>query len=345
VSPSLRVGIAGYGLAGEVFHAPLIRSVAGLEVTAIVTSDPTRQARARAAHPAAAIVEHTDAVWDRLDLLVVAAPNRAHVALALAAVQRGVAVVVDKPLAPSVNEAERLLAAGGRVTVFQNRRWDGDFLTAARLVHENALGEVQRFESRFERFRPRVQADAWRERPDEAEGGGLLLDLGAHLVDQARVLFGAPLRVYAEIDRRRPGARVDDDVFIALEHNHGIRSQLWMSATAPLTGPRLKLSGLEAGFQTFGLDPQEDQLAAGGRHGDPDYGRGRPGSIGAGEEVLELELERGAYERFYEGVVRWLRDGAPPPVDPQDSLAGLRVLEAARESAARRSVIEMEEMP
>jgi scyllo-inositol 2-dehydrogenase (NADP+) len=343
VSPSLRVAIAGYGLAGEVFHAPLVRAVSGLEVAAIVTTDAARQERARSAFPQAAIVEHVDEVWEGLDLLVVATPNRAHVELGLAAVKHGVAVVVDKPLASTVAEAEHLLSAGGRVTVFQNRRWDGDFMTASCLVRENALGEVQRFESRFERFRPQFSGDAWRERPQESEGGGLLLDLGAHLVDQARELFGAPLRVYAELDRRRPGAQVDDDVFLALEHPHGVRSHLMMSATAPLAGPRLRVSGLAAGFQTFGLDPQEAQLAAGLAPGDPDYGLGRPGSLEAGEQLRAIELERGAYERFYEGVVRWLRDDAPPPVDPRDSLAGLRVLEAARESTARRSIIEMEE--
>jgi scyllo-inositol 2-dehydrogenase (NADP+) len=235
-------------------------------------------------------------------------------------------VVVDKPLAPSVAEAEQLLAAGGRVTVFQNRRWDGDFLTLRRVLGD--LGPVVRLESRFERFRPEVRADAWRELPDAAEGGGLLLDLGAHLVDQARVLFGHPLRVYAEIGTRRPHARVDDDVFLALEHEDGVHAHLWMSATQPLFGPRFRVSGLRAGFASDGLDPQEAQLAAGLRPGDPGFGVMPP-------------LEPGRYVAFYEGVVAWLRDGAPPPVDPADALAGLRILEAARRSAANHTVEEI----
>ena len=224
--------------------------------------------------------------------------------------------------------------------MFQNRRLDGDFLTARRVVEDGELGTVLRFESRFERFRPDV-GEGWRELPAQADGGGLLLDLGAHLVDQARELFGHPLRVYAEIDARRPGAEVEDDVFLALEHPDGVRSHLWMSAVAPLHGPRLRVSGTRAGFASDGLDPQEPQLEQGMRPGDEGYGVSGPGRLVDAGGTRELPLERGAYERFYEAVVSWLRDGAPAPVDPRDSLACLRVLDAARESAASRSSIEL----
>ena len=326
---ALRAGIAGYGLAGEVFHAPLIQSVDAIEVAGIVTTDPGRQARARAAYPGADVVGSVDELWGRIDLLVVAAPNRAHVPLGLAALQRDVAVVMDKPLAPSVSEGERLLAAGGPLTVFQNRRFDGDFLTLRERIEKGELGQVTRFESRFELYRPEVTR-GWRELPEVDEGGGALLDFGAHLVDQARELFGHPLRVYAELHRRRPGAQVEDDVFVALEHEHGVRAHLWMGMVAPLHGPRFRVSGLAGGFATDGLDPQEAQLGNGLRPGDPGYG------------VSSDDLLPGAYQRFYEGVVAWLRDGAPAPVDPCDSLACLRVLEAARRSADTHSVIELE---
>jgi predicted dehydrogenase len=322
----IRAGIAGYGLAGEVFHAPLVDAVEGLEVAGIVTGNEQRAAKARSSFPDAAVVASVDELWDRIDLLVVATPNRAHVPLALAAIERDIAVVVDKPLAPSADEAERLLDAGGQVTVFQNRRWDGDFLTLRRVLPE--LGPVVRMESRFERFRPEIKAGAWRELPAAAEGGGLLLDLGAHLVDQARVLFGHPRRVYAEVRTVRPGAQVDDDVFVALEHDDGVLSHLWMSAAQPLFGPRFRVAGLQAGFGCDGLDPQEAQLVAGVRPGDPAYG-------------VKPPLERGRYEEFYAGVVAWLRDGAPPPVDPADSLAGLRILEAARRSSETDTVEEL----
>jgi scyllo-inositol 2-dehydrogenase (NADP+) len=329
---SLRAGIAGYGLAGEVFHAPLVDAVDGIDVAGIVTTNAERQARVSSAYPDARVVPDVDELWDGIDLLVIAAPNRAHVPLGLAAVEHGVALVVDKPLAPNAADGERLIeaaeAAGVPLTVFQNRRLDGDFLTLRGLLKRGELGAVTRFESRFERFRPEL-SDGWRELGDAAEGGGLLLDLGAHLVDQARVLFGPPLRVYAELDQRRPGGQVEDDVFVALEHAGGVRSHLWMSAVAPLNGPRFRVSGLERGFASDGLDPQEAQLADGVRPGDPGYGESE------GHET-------GAYQRFYEGVRDWLRDGAPAPVDPRDSLACLRVLEAARRSAQTHSVIELE---
>jgi len=342
---ALRVGIAGFGLAGEVFHAPLVAAVPDLEVSGIVTTNPQRQAKARDTYPYALVVPAVDELWGSIDVLVVAAPNRAHVPLGLAALENGVAVVMDKPLAGSADEAQQLVdaaeGAGVPFTVFQNRRFDADFLTARRLLDEGALGTVTRFESRFERFRPEV-GEGWRELGDPEEGGGLLLDLGAHLVDQARELFGPPLRVYAELAARRPGAQVEDDVFVALEHPNGEDSHLWMSAVAPLHGPRFRISGTLAGFATDGLDPQEAQLQQGMRPGDTGFALAPPGQLVTAEGSEEVPLEPGAYVRFYEAVVPWIRDGAPPPVDPRDSLACMRVLEAARRSASTHSAIELE---
>jgi predicted dehydrogenase len=345
----MRVGIAGYGLAGEVFHAPLIDAAEGVAVTGVVTRNPERAARAQAGHPAAEVVGHVDELWESIDLLVIATSNDAHVPLALDAVARGVAVVVDKPLAVTAAEAERVVdaaeSAGVPLTVFQNRRFDGDYLTLRRLLEEDLLGDVIRFESRFERFRPEVSGDAWREDARGEVGGGLLLDLGPHLVDQARELFGPPVRLYAEMAKRRPGAQVDDDTFVALEHAGGERSHLWMSAVAPLHGPRFAVSGSLAGFSTTGLDPQEAQLAEGMRPGDEGYGVGPDGLLREVEGEENVPLERGAYERFYEAVPAWLRGEGPAPVDPRDSVAVLRLLDAARESAATNSVIELEDSP
>ena len=332
---SLRVGVAGFGLAGRVFHAPLVAATSGLELTAVMTRSPERADQARTEHPGIRVAADPGALLEDIDVLVVATPNSSHVELALAGLERGLAVVVDKPVAPVADQARRLLDAGGRLTVFQNRRWDGDFLTAQRLLREGALGPAIRFESRFEKFSPEVDPARWREQPDAAEGGGVLLDLGAHLVDQAVQLFGPPTAVYAEIHRRRPGALVDDDVFLALEHAGEVRSHLWMSKAAPLHGPRLRLTGLAAGFACDGLDPQEDQLAAGLHPGDPGYGEAPPGRLGD----RPLPLERGRYEDFYAGVRDWAAGDAPPPVDPADSVRVLELLEAARRSAEQRAVV------
>lgn len=210
---SRRVGIIGYGLAGRVFHAPLITATPGLEVAAIVTSDPGRAAQARKDHPDAEVVPEADAIFvrpDQLDLVVVATPNDSHVALALRSIEAGVAVVVDKPLAAAAAEGRRLIerseAAGVLLTVFQNRRWDNDFLTLRSLLDEDRLGRVHRFESRFERWRPQLRQETRREDPDPARAGGLLYDLGAHVIDQALVLFGPVSSVYAELTGAGPGA-------------------------------------------------------------------------------------------------------------------------------------------
>ena len=346
-----RVGVIGYGLAGEVFHAPLIAATPGLLMTAVVTSDPQRAERVASRYPGTDVVRDADALWKRaadLDLVVIASPNRTHVTLARQALQAGLAVVVDKPLAASAAEGTALIEEardlGLLLTVFQNRRWDGDFLTARKLVQGGLLGEVYRFESRFDRWRP-VPKPGWRQSGAAEDAGGLLYDLGAHLIDQALFLFGPVAEVYAEVDRRRPGTQVDDDTFLALTHRSGVHSHLWMSTTAAQAGPRFRLLGSEAAYTKHGLDVQEEALRAGGRPDLPGWGEEpeeRWGSLGVGDEARPVRTEAGAYQRFYEGVAAALREGAPLPVDPADAVAGLRIVEAARRAAAERAVIALD---
>jgi predicted dehydrogenase len=335
-----RVALLGYGLAGSVFHAPFITTTAGLELAVVVTGNDDRKAQALSEHPGVTVLPTSDEVWERaaeLDLVVVATPDSSHVPLARAALDAGLPVVVDKPLARSAPEGRALVEAarerGLMLTVFQNRRWDGDFLTLRRLLHDGRLGRVHRFESRFERWRPQV-GSGWRERPGAGEAGGLLYDLGSHLVDQALQLFGGVRDVYAEVDVRRDGAVADDDDFLALEHESGVRSQLWMSALAADRAPRFRVLGDRAAFVKHGLDVQEEALRAGRSPADPDWGeepRERWGRLVTDGEVQEVPTEPGSYGSFYTGVARSLRDSVPPPVDPRDSLAALEVLDAARE--------------
>jgi scyllo-inositol 2-dehydrogenase (NADP+) len=350
VTAPIRVALLGYGLAGAVFHAPLIAAVEGLELAAIVTRDDERRTRARRDHPNAALLGSPEEVWERagdLDLVVVAATNRAHVPLARAAIEAGLAVVVDKPLAASADEGRALVRDAHErdvmLTVFQNRRWDGDFLTVLGLLEEGALGDVARFESRFERWRPDLSG-GWRESGDPQDAGGLLNDLGSHLVDQALVLFGPVTQVYAELDSRRVGVQTDDDSFVALRHESGVRSHLWMSAVAAQLGPRFRVLGRHAAYVKYGLDVQEELLQAGRRPDDPLWGRepeDRWGLLGAGDELRRIPTVPGAYQRFYEGVALALREGAPPPVDPDGVVAGLKVLDAARESAGERRFVDL----
>jgi predicted dehydrogenase len=347
-SAPIRVALIGYGLGGEVFHAPLVHADPDLTLTTIVTSDPGRRERAAARYPDARIVEGADAIWARADdhdLVIVCSPNVAHVPLATAALEAGSAVVVDKPLAASADDGRALatLAAdrGLLLSVFQNRRWDGDFLTVRRLIADDALGTVFRFASRFERWRPQ-RDDGWRERGEPGEAGGLLWDLGSHLVDQASQLFGRPTHVYAEVDRRRAGVEVDDDVFVALTHPGGVRSHLWASATAAIGGPRFHVLGARGAFEKHGLDPQEDALAGGASPNDPGYGtepEGRWGRLSDGTTERAVPTEPGDYAAYYRGIAASLRTGAPPPVDARDAIEGLEVLEGARESSRTGTVV------
>jgi predicted dehydrogenase len=350
VTAPIRVALIGYGLAGAVFHAPLIAAVDGLELTAIVTRDEERRTRARRDHPDAALLGSPEEVWERagdLDLVVVAAANHAHVPLARSSIDAGLAVVVDKPLAASADEGRSLVREarerGVMLTVFQNRRWDGDFLTVHGMLEEDALGAVARFESRFERWRPELSG-GWRESGDPQDAGGLLNDLGSHLVDQALFLFGPAAHVYAELETRRAGAQTDDDSFVALLHESGVRSHLWMSAVAAQLGPRFRLLGSRAAYVKYGLDVQEELLLGGRRPDDPGWGRepeDRWGSLGAGDRIRPIPTVPGAYQRFYEGVALALREEAPPPVDPDGVVAGLEVLDAARKSALEARVVEL----
>lgn len=348
-SDDLRVGLIGYGLGGEVFHAPLIDATDGMTLASIVTSNRERGARARERYPRTRIFDRSEQLWDAADshdLVVVCTPNRFHIPLGSAALDAGLPIVVDKPLAPNSAEAEKLVVAaeekGLLFSVFQNRRWDGDFLTVKRLIAEGAMGPIARFESRYERWRPEPKPDAWRERGAPEEAGGLLFDLGSHLVDQALVLFGKPTHVYAEIDRRRAGVEVDDDSFVALTHAGGVRSHLWMSVLARLLGPRFRVLGLKGAFEKHGLDPQEDALAAGAIPGaSPKWGTEPSqewGTLATGDEERKVETAPGTYQSYYAGVAESLRTGAPPPVDPRDSVLGLRVLEAAMRSVRSGAV-------
>jgi predicted dehydrogenase len=349
-APAIRTAVIGYGFAGQAFHTPLVAADPALELAAIVTSDPRRQAAAAATHPGAALVASADELFARadelrLDLVVVASPNRSHVELARRAIdhERRLAVVVDKPLAATAAQARALTehaAQRGRLlSVFHNRRWDGDFLTARRLVEDGDLGRVVRFESRFERWRPAPREDAWRERADPAEAGGLLFDLGSHLVDQALVLFGPVHTVYGEVDVRRPGAEVDDDAFVAITHRSGVRSHHWVTNLAAQPGPRLRVLGLKAAYVKHGLDVQEAQLKAGGGPLDPGFGEETEsawGTLGVSDdgELLRVRTEPGRYAAFYAGVAEAIAQGAPLPVTGAEATAVIEVLEAARASSA-----------
>ena len=321
----------------------------GLRVSAIVTGNPQREADARADFPTATVHATPEQLWEAaetFDLAVIATSTPSHVPLASAAVGAGKHVVVEKPLAPTAAQAAELVELAARRGVllvpFLNRRWDSDHLTVQRLLRDGALGTVLRYELRFDRWRPQPREGAWREELPSSEGGGVLLDLGSHLVDQALSLHGPGLDVYAEVEARRGGA--DDDVFIALRHETGVTSHLWANLLATVAGPRLRVLGSRAAYVVQAVDGQEDALRAGQRPDQPSFGvepRERWGQLVAGEDIADVEPERGRWWEFYVGVERAVRGDGPPPVAAEDAVAGLEVLDAARESAAAGAVMRL----
>jgi len=342
----MRVALLGYGVGGSVFHAPMIAATDGLELAAVVTKDPDRRADVKRRYPDAALFSDPGEIWadpGDYDLAVVSTPNRTHAPLAQAALAAGLHVVVDKPVATTVGDARAIAALaaehGRQAIPFHNRRYDGDFRTVRKLRDEGAFGEIRRLESRFERWRPKIKP-GWKESADPADGGGAHFDLGSHLVDQAIALFGAPQRVYAELDVRREGAQAVDDAFIALlfgdeTDRRPIRAHLWMSAVAADLGPRFRVLGEEAAYVKYGLDPQEQALRDGRTPDEEGWGtepEDAYGTLGTVDDQIRVTTEPGGYQDFYAEVAACLTGDAPPPVTMEDAITGLRVLEAAQRS-------------
>lgn len=343
----IRTAIIGYGLAGATFHAPLINSVDGMTVSGIVTSNAERQKQASTDFPDAKILKSADEIWtdkNSFDLVVVATTNETHAPLATRAMEAGLAVVIDKPMTVSSADAEQLIdtskRTGALLSVFQNRRWDNDFLTVQDLIRTNRLSTITRFESRYERYRAQPKPGGWRESTSAEKGGGLLFDLGSHLIDQALVLFGEPTSIYAEVKTRRHGILSDDDTFLALQFASGAVAHLWVSLVSKIQGPRMRLLGLAGAYEKWGLDPQENQLKDGIRPGHSNWGRepdenwGRL-SVESSDENFDgrLETKAGSYETYYSLMRDAIVSAAPVPVPPEDALRSLKIIERARTEA------------
>ena len=339
---NIRTAIVGFGVSGQIFHAPLIAADERFTLSAIVTGDAERQAQAQACYPQAQrvasweqLLQRVDAGDLELDLVVLGTPPQGHRAQAEAAIARGLHLVIDKPFVAHSRDGEALIAAahaaGTLLTVFQNRRWDGDFLTLQSLLRQQALGEIRSFESRFEWWRPQGFGN-WRDRATIAEGGGLLLDLGSHLIDQALQLFGPVVESYAELARHtRPAlSDADEESFVSLLHANGVRTRLWMNGLAVRQGPRFHLLGSRAGFSKWGLDNQEPSLAAGMTPRDPAWGleeAHRWGTLSDESGDRAIATERGDYPAFYRLLANALLEEGPLPVAPADALATLRLIE------------------
>jgi predicted dehydrogenase len=328
----VRFGLIGYGFGGRWFHAPLIASAPGVTFVGVATRSAERRAELAADRPGVDAYDSVRALADAgVEAVAISTPAHTHVPLALEAIALGLAVVVDKPFALVPSAAREAVAAAERagvlLSVYQNRRWDSDLLTVRRLIEAGELGDVVRFESRFERFAP--------DPGPSAAGGGTLLDFGSHLADQALLLFGPVSRVYAEVRARHD---LDDDVFVALHHDSGVESHLWGSWVQGAPGPRFRVTGTTGTYLVAGVDGQEDALLAGHTPASegPRWGvepEHRWGAVYRGSAGMPVASERGRWDSYYPAFAAAVRGDGPVPVDPRDSVRALEVLAVARDSA------------
>lgn len=334
------VALLGYGLAGKVFHAPLIAHEPGLRLHSVVTS---RAEEVAADHPGACILSSVaEAVADpEVGLVVVATPDALHAEHATAALEAGKAVVVDKPFAADLTEAHLLIelaaARGLLISVFQNRRWDADFLALRQVIDSGRLGRIVAVESRFDRFRPEI-SDAWK----EGREGGVWRDLGPHLVDQMVQLFGAPGGVIADIAAVRDGADAPDYAHVLLDYADGPRVVLNMSKVVAASDLRFAVHGTRGSWVKLGLDTQEDRLKATGRIEAENWGADPLPAVfteGSTGERSQLQGPAGDYPAYYRAIVRALAGEGANPVPPDQALSVMAVIDAGlRSNRLRREV-------
>jgi scyllo-inositol 2-dehydrogenase (NADP+) len=347
---TMSVLLVGYGLAGRVFHAPLISAVPALDLRGIVTSNAERSVQAHQDHPNAEIYSSLDeALTTSFDLVVIATANVTHVPFAELALSAGAHVVVDKPLAADADQAQALAdlaASRGLLAVpFQNRRWDSDFLTARRVVESGALGFVHRFESRIDRMRV-VPKQGWRGSPDPADLGGMLYDLGSHLVDQSLALMGPAVQVAATVRSVRPLDPTDDDVTLLLTHESGAISVLTASQISAFPGPRMTVLGTHGGLRIDASDTQEDILRTGIVPSldwgvEPETSAATLRTFDDDNRATEsrMPLEHGNWPNFYRCLAAAMSGESAAPVSMTDAVATLRVLDAARVSGATGTTV------
>jgi predicted dehydrogenase len=339
----LRMGLVGYGFGGRYFHAPLIASTAECEFLGVVTTSAQRRSEVAARLPGLATfdsLEHLAAAG--AEAVAISTPASTHVDLTQRALRLGLAVVCDKPFALDASSARETVLLSEQLerplTVFHNRRWDSDYRTVRNALADGLLGDPVRFESRFERFAP--------DPGPPVSGGGTLLDFGSHLVDQALLLFGQARSVYSEMHTPSGGAGLDDDVFVAITHDSGVRSHLWGSWRQNAPGPRFRVTGTAASYVVLPpMEGQEALLVAG--HSPATHSNwgvepeNRWGRVFRGEQVDVLPSERGAWDLFYPAFAAAVRGDGPLPVDPWDAVATAEVLDAARESVSASRMIGM----
>lgn len=346
--PPLNVALIGYGFVGKVFHAPLIVHTPGLVLHTVASSD---SAKVLADYPDMRVVDTPEAAFADPDihLVVIATPNSTHASLAHAALEQGKHVVVDKPFTLDLAQAREAIAHAARMdrllSVFQNRRWDADFLCLQQLLAQDALGEVAELHSHFDRHRPQV-ADRWRE--SEQPGSGLWYDLGPHLLDQALELFGMPLAITADITLQREGAKAPDYFHVLLRYaKHRVILHAGSLVTAH--GLRFAVHGARGSYMKRGMDIQEAALRAGVKPGQNDWGKDpSPGELhrphGGNATTKRVQGPPGDYRQYYAAIRDAIMHGGLPPVTPLQALQVMALLEWGIQSNDERREIDCQDI-
>lgn len=343
MADEINVGLIGYGLSGRVFHAPVLSAVPGLRLAGVVER---RGEVSRKLYPWVEIARDTASLLSdkRIQLVVVATPNPTHFDLAREALSAGKHVVVEKPFTATSEQADRLIEIareqGLIVSAYQNRRWDGDFRTIRRILGSGCLGRLVEYESHLYRFRNVVRPDTWKE--EDEPGGGILYDLGSHLIDQAQVLFGLPEAITADIRIQRDGGKIADSFELIL-HYPALKATLKAGMMVRDESPRFILRGDRGAFVKYGLDPQEADLRRGGSPLEKDWGSEPETAWGILNTELDglhfkgkIETLRGCYQAYYENIRDAIARGAELAVKPEEARNTIRIIELAIESSAQR---------
>ena len=340
------VGIASFGMSGKIFHAPLLAHHKYFKINRIVERTTHE---VQSLYPGVIVSRSLEELLNdrEIELIIVNTPDQTHFEYAKQCLEAGKHVVVEKPLTLTVAEGEALIALARQhkrvLSVFQNRRWDGDFLTVRRIVSEQMLGRLIDYEAHYDRYRNYIQANTWKEQA--ASGTGILFNLGAHMIDQALVLFGMPYAVTAHLKTMRTGGEVDDWYDIRL-HYPTLNVNLKASLLVREPGPRYMLHGTAGSFLKWGLDPQEEALRQGKNPNDPDWGSESKEWWGlltiekdTGQFKEKFETLPGNYSAFYTNLYEHITLGKELAVKPEEALHVIRIIQAARQSSAQLKTV------
>ncbi len=347
---TIRTGLIGFGMAGKVFHAPFISTLPGFRLDKISTSREAPAREARALYPDTAIVSDARSILEdgAIDLVVIGTPNAEHRPLAQAALLAGKHVIVEKPFTVTSAEADTLIALARQqkrlLTVHHNRRWVADYKTVKKVIASGLLGNPATYEAHYDRFRPALRPQAWRE--ETVPGAGILYDLGAHLIDQALQLFGLPQEITADLRIQRPGGKVDDYFDLTL-HYPTLRASLHAGMLVKKPGPFFRLHGDRGSFVKYGMDVQEEALKAGRTPADTtDWGIEPEGQWGqlyteyGGLQIAgSVQSERGSFQDFFINVQQVIWEEAELIVTPEQARDAIRIIELALQSNREKRTV------